>query len=107
MEQQTKWHQVDFYVGLLDSDEYCQKFTLKEAVDKITDLIGDCTIIPCIGSYKNPLGLRINMNTLHIIKFIKEHPKYFKIHYRSKFKEIFNQKSIIVHSSECENLEIL
>lgn len=51
MEQQ-KWYQIDFYIGLYDLDELHDAHTFKESADKITDIIGDCTIIPCIGSFR-------------------------------------------------------
>ena len=72
MEQQKKY-QVDLYIGLLDPDDFLQHFTIKEAVDKISNLIGDCTIIPCIGSCTHISGIRINLNTLKIVKFIYYH----------------------------------
>lgn len=105
--KQQKWYQIDFYVGLLDSEDFMQHFTINESVDKITNLIGDCTIMPCIGSYTHPTGVKINMNSLHIIKFTKDIPKYFIIHARKNLKKIFNQKTIIIKSTECINLEII
>lgn len=104
MEQQ-KFYQVDFYVGLLDPNEFYQEFTIKEAVNKITDLLGDCTIIPCIGSYKHPTGVRVNMNTLKITKFINDNPNIFVTTYVKQLKEIFNQENIISNILECNNLK--
>ena len=106
MEQQ-KWYQVDLYIGLLDPDELLQKFTTKEAVDTVTNIIGDCTIIPAIGSYTHSSGIRINMNSIQVIKFINCNPTEFINNSINKLKKIFNQDCIIVKTTECTNLEIL
>ena len=106
MEQQ-KWYQIDFYIGLYDIDELRDKYTYKESVDKITDLIGECTIIPCVGSYQHPIGIRINMNSLKVIKFINSDPKEFVLRYADKFKEIFNQQNIIANITNCHDLNFL
>ena len=87
MEQQKKY-QVDLYIGLLDPDDFMQHFTIKEAVDKITKTIGDCTIIPCIGSCTHITGIRINLNTLKVTKFIDYPPEQI-ISNVEELKEIF------------------
>ena len=105
MEQQKKY-QVDLYIGLLDPDDLMQHFTIKEAVDKITNLIGDCTIIPCIGSCTHISGVRINLNTLKVVKFIDYHPEQF-IDKIKILKEIFNQYDILMNVIECEYFKII
>ena len=69
-----------------------------------------------LDNYQNPKNkglieddsyVKINMNSLHIVKCTKEVPKYFIIHTRKKLKEIFNQKSIVAKSTEGINLEIV
>ena len=104
MEQQ-KWYQIDFYVGLYDLDNLQDICSFKESVDKITDLIGDCTIFPCIGSFKHPLGIRINMNSLKITKFVTVNPQIFVEKYVDKLKEIFRQESIISNIISCRELD--
>ena len=105
MEQQKKY-QVDLYIGLLDPDDFLQHFTIKEAVDKISNLIGDCTIIPCIGSCTHISGIRINLNTLKIVKFIDYHPEQF-IDKVKILKKIFNQDNILMNVIECEYFKII
>lgn len=105
MERQKKY-QVDLYIGLLDPDDFMQHFTIKEAVDKITKLIGDCTIIPCIGSYTHISGIRINLNSLKITKFIDNAPDQF-IGKVEKIKEIFNQHDILMNTIECNNFRVV
>ena len=105
MEQQKKY-QVDLYIGLLDPDDFLQHFTVKEAVDKITKLIGDCTIIPCIGSCMHITGVRINLNTLKVTKFIDYPPEQF-IEKVEKIKEIFNQHDILMNNLKCDNYRII
>ncbi len=101
MEQQ-KWYQIDFYVGLYDIDNLCDIYSFKESVDKITDLIGNCTIFPCVGSFILPSHeIRINMNSLKITKFINENPQAFVKEYANILKEIFNQESIISNITNC------
>ena len=105
MEQQKKY-QIDLYIGLLDPDDFFQHFTIKEAVDEITKVIGDCTIIPCIGSCTHDTGLRINLNTLKVIKFIDYSPEQF-VDRIEKLKEIFNQDSILMNTTECHKFKII
>lgn len=100
MEQQ-KWYQIDFYVGLYDLDELCDVYPYKESVDKITELIGECTIIPCVGSYQHSIGIRMNMNTLKVTKFINNNPQLFVKEHASRLKEIFKQESIITNITNC------
>lgn len=104
--KQQKWYQVDLYIGLLDPDDFSQHFTINEAVDKITNLIGDCTIIPCIGSCTHISGIRINLNTLKIVKFIDYHPEEF-IDKVKILKEIFNQFEILINVIECDSFKII
>ena len=103
MEQQ-KWYQIDFYIGMYDIDELSEKYSFKESIDKVTDLIGNCTIVHGIGSYKHSIGIRMNMNTLKVTKFIDSAPKEFASKYAEKFKEIFSQECVITNVSECHNL---
>lgn len=105
MEQQ-KQYQVDLYIGLLDPDDFMQYFTIKEAVDKITKFIGDCTIIPCIGSCTHSTGIRINLNTLKVTKFIDYAPEQF-MNKIEKIKEVFNQHYVLVNTTKCENFHII
>ena len=102
-----KWFRVDFYVGLLDSSDFVQYKTIKEAVDEVVDIIEDCTIIPCIGSFKHSSGVRINMNTLKITKFSDRNPDEFVEEYKNKLKELFNQESVIVEVSNCVCLKFI
>ncbi len=104
MEQQ-KWYQIDFYIGLYDLESLSDVYPYKESVDKITDLIGNCTIIPCVGSYWNKIGIRINMNSLKVIKFINNNPQLFIKEHAGKLKEIFKQDNIITNITECINLQ--
>ena len=105
MERQKKY-QVDLYIGLLDPDDFMQHFTIKEAVDKITKTIGDCTIIPCIGSCTHITGIRINLNTLKVTKFIDYPPEQI-ISNVEELKEIFNQYDILMNTIECDNFRIV
>lgn len=105
MEQQKKY-QVDLYIGLLDPDDFMQHFTVKKAVDTITDVIGDCTIIPCIGSCTHVTGIKINLNTLKVTKFIDHSPEHF-INKVKKLKEIFNQYEILMNTLECDDFRII
>ena len=104
MEQQ-KWYQIDFYIGLYDLDELSDVYPYKESVDKITDIIGDCTVIPCVGSYRHKIGIRINMNSLKVTKFINNNPQLFAKEHAARLKEIFRQESIITNIFECYYLE--
>lgn len=105
MEQQ-KWYQIDFYVGLYNLDDLCDIYSFKESVDKITDLIGDCTIFPCVGSFILPShGIRINMNSLKITKFINDNPHDFVKRYANVLKIIFKQESIISNITNCYELD--
>ena len=105
MEQQ-KQYQVDLYIGLLDPDDLLQHFTIKEAVDSITKIIGDCTIIPCIGSCTHFSGVRINLNTLKVTKFIDYAPEQF-IDKVEAIKKVFNQYDILMNMIECEDFRII
>ena len=105
MEQQKKY-QVDLYIGLLDPDDLLQHFTIKEAVDSITKIIGDCTIIPCIGSCTHFSGVRINLNTLKVTKFIDYAPEQF-IDKVESIKKVFNQYDILMNMIECEDFRII
>jgi hypothetical protein len=105
MEQQKKY-QVDLYIGLLDPDDFMQHFTVKKAVDTITEVIGDCTIIPCIGSCTHITGVRINLNTLKVTKFIDYSTEQF-INKVEKLKEIFNQHEILMNTIECDDFRII
>lgn len=105
MEQQKKY-QVDLYIGLLDPDDFMQHFTVKKAVDTITEVIGDCTIIPCIGSCTHTTGIRINLNTLKITKFIDYAPEQL-INKVEKLKKIFNQYEILMNTVECDDFRII
>ena len=104
MEQQ-KWYQIDFYIGLYDLEELADKHSFKESVDKITELIGDCTIFSGIGSYAHPIGIRINMNSLKVTKFINTNPNEFISANVNKIKEFFDQDCIITNVFECYNLQ--
>ena len=105
MEQQKKY-QVNLYIGLLDPDDFMQHFTVKKAVDTITNTIGDCTIIPCIGSCTHITGVRINLNTLKVTKFIDSSPEQF-INKVSKLKEIFNLYEILMNTIKCDDFRII
>ena len=65
------------------------------------------TIMPCIGSYQHPIGIRINMNSVKVIKFTNSNPKEFVLKYVDKFKETFNQESIIANITKSYGLNFL
>ena len=68
--------------------------------------IGDCTIIPCIGSCTHITGIRINLNTLKVTKFIDYPPEQI-ISNVEELKEIFNQYDILMNTIECDNFRIV
>ena len=104
MEQQ-KWYQIDFYIGLYNLDELSDNHTFKESVNKITELLGDCTIIPCTGSYKHPIGIRITMNSLKVTKFTNNISEGYINTNVNELKDFFNQNSIITNIIECNKLQ--
>ena len=103
MEQQ-KWYQIDFYIGLYDLDELRDTYSFKESVDKISELLGECTIIPCVGSYQHSIGIRMNMNSLKVTKFINSNPQLFAKENAGKLKTIFKQESVITNITTCYEL---
>ena len=68
--------------------------------------IGDSTIIPCIGSCTHITGIRINLNTLKVTKFIDYPPEQI-ISNVEELKEIFNQYDILMNTIECDNFRIV
>ena len=104
MEQQ-KWYQIELYFGLYDLEELQDVHPFKETVNKITELMGDCTIIPCIGSCNHSIGIRITMNSLKVIKFTNKNPDDLLEIYIRELKKFFNQECIITNITECTNLQ--
>lgn len=86
----VRTHKITFIVGLMDKKtmSYPQK---EYAINKIVKIIGDCTIIDCIGSFKGT-----QMRTFQITKFIEgEIPKNY-VHDKAKeLKLNFWQDSVI------------
>ena len=98
---QTK---ITFYIGLMDKDTFTYKFSKDEAISKIVEIIGDCTIQEAIGFYTRSDGKKIKIETLVAIVFRKEYKKNFSYSKAKILKEIFNQSSII--TEESENIKI-
>lgn len=93
---QTK---ITFYIGLMDKDDFSYKFSKKDAVEKVIDVLGDCTIQEAIGVFTRNDGKKIQSDTLVVTKILKEYDANF-IHYKAKeFKRIFNQASILTEES--------
>lgn len=91
------YYQLDFYIGLMDKDTLTYKFTQEKAIEKIIEIIGDCTIIPSIGSYIRNNGEKIIIKTLKVTKFFDKYPQDYDHDIAYKLKEIFNQDSIITN----------
>ena len=77
-----------------------------EASKDSSKIIGDCTIIPCIGSCTHFSGVRINLNTLKVTKFIDYAPEQF-IDKVEAIKKVFNQYDILMNMIECEDFRII
>ena len=86
----TRTHKIVFTVGLMNSKtmSYPQK---EYAINKVIEILGDCTITDCIGSFKGT-----QMRTFQVTKFIQgEIPRNF-VHDKAKeLKMTFFQESII------------
>ena len=86
----TRTHKIVFTIGLMNSKtmSYPQK---EYAINKVIEILGDCTITDCIGSFKGT-----QMRTYQVTKFIQgEIPRNF-VHDKAKeLKMTFFQESII------------
>ena len=86
----TRTHKIVFTIGLMNSKtmSYPQK---EYAINKVIEILGDCTITDCIGSFKGT-----QMRTFQVTKFIQgEIPRNF-VHDKAKeLKMTFFQESII------------
>ena len=102
-----KWYRIDFYLALMEPDEFTYERDIRQAVSLCVDLIGDCTIIPCIGSCMHYTGLRVQMNAFQIIKFIDDKPEEFAYAVAEKLKKEFKQNCVIVNISECQSLRFI
>ena len=108
---QTK---IIFYIGLLDKDDFSYKFSKYDAIEKVVEVLGDCTIQEAIGSFTRKDGKRIQTDTLIATKILEKYDGNY-IHYKAKeLKQIFNQSSILTeetgrcqfeYNDENENLE--
>ncbi len=97
-------NKITFYIGLMDKDTFTYKFSKDEAISKIIEILGDCTIQEAIGFYTRADGKRMKIETLIAIVFKKEIEKDFAYSKAKILKEIFNQSSII--TEESENIKI-
>jgi hypothetical protein len=93
---QTK---ISFYVGLMDKDDFSYKFSKHDAIEKIVEVVGDCTIQDAVGVFTRPDGKKIQTDTLVVTKILEEYDGNY-IHYKAKeLKRIFNQSSILTEEN--------
>jgi hypothetical protein len=105
---------IIFYVGLMDKDDFSYKFSKQEAIEKIVEIIGDCTIQETFGTFTRNDGKIVQIETLVVTKYLeKNDPNY--VHFKTKeLKHTLNQSSILTEqgynfsldfNNESENLE--
>lgn len=98
-----KYIKIVFYLGLMDKDNLDYKFSADEAIDKITQIIGECTIKNCFGFYKTKSQKLLKIDSLEITKYTKSLPDNYIENTTKKLKEIFNQTSILTEiTKDCE-----
>lgn len=92
-------NKVIFYIGLMDKDDFSYKFSKHDAIEKIADVLGDCTIQDGTGVFTRNDGQKIHTETLVATKFLEKYDGNF-IHYKTKeLKAIFNQSSILTEET--------
>ena len=90
---------ITFYIGLMDKDDFSYKFSKHDAIKKVIDVLGDCTIQEAIGSFTRKDGKSIQVDTLVTTKILEKYDGNY-IHYKAKeLKGIFNQSSILTEES--------
>lgn len=83
----------------MDKDDFSYKFSKQEAIEKIADILGDCTIQSGIGIFTRNDCQKIKTETLIATKFLEKYDGN-SIHYKAKeLKEIFNQSSILTEET--------
>lgn len=90
---------IIFYIGLMDKEDFSYKFSKQEAIEKVVEIIGDCTIQETFGTFTRNDGEIIHIETLVATKYLeKSDPNY--VHFKTKeLKQIFNQSSILTEQS--------
>lgn len=90
---------ITFYIGLMDKDDFSYKYSKSEAITKVIDVLGNCTIQEAVGSFTRNDGTQVQVDTLIAIQYLKECDGNY-IHYKAKkLKETFNQSSILTEEN--------
>jgi hypothetical protein len=101
----NKITKFEFYVGLLDKDTLSYKYSKHQAKQKIFEILGDCTIQETSGFYTYDNGLKLEIDTLFVTKFLKEVPDNFVHDKVMELKKVFNQNSIITDEQSSYSIE--
>lgn len=90
---------ITFYIGLMDKDDLSYKYSKAEAITKVIDVLGNCTIQKAVGFFTRNDGKQVQVDTLIAIQYLKEYDGNY-IHYKAKeLKKIFNQSSILTEEN--------
>lgn len=97
----TRTHKITFIVGLMNPKTMSYHHEKEYAINRVIEIVGDCTIVDCIGSFKG-----IQMRTFQITKFIEgELPKNY-VHDKAKeLKNVFWQDSVITEITDSYRID--
>ena len=86
---------IVFYIGLMDKDSLKYEISTNEAVNKIVEILGECTISNSLGTYKRENGEMLFIKTLIVTKFLENMPLDYEYLKANELKKAFNQSSVI------------
>ena len=88
------------YLGLNDKDTKKAKYTWKQAINILSDIMPDCTMIPAIGKYTHDDGVSIVVEKTVKIEVIDFNGGFQIEEKVTELKQLFNQESIAVRMEE-------
>lgn len=95
-----------FFIGLMDKDTLTYKYSKKYAKQKVSEILGDCTIQECSGFYTPNNNQTLEIETLLVTKFLKEVPDNYLHTKVRELKNIFNQNSIITETTNSYSIKL-
>lgn len=92
------------YVGLNDKDAKKAKYTWKQAITILSDVMPDCTMIPAIGKYTHDDGVTIVTEKTIKIELIDFNGDFQIEKKVAELKKLFNQESIAVRMEDINSV---
>lgn len=89
------------FVGLADKDTKKQEVSTKEAYEKLSQIIGDCTISQSIGYYTHDNGDKVSEQSLRIEILFKTYDEVKML--CGIIKRELNQESVALERTEIES----